>query len=160
MTNDDIKALYEQYSHWIFNRAKGLLKNEERAWEATQDVFVKVMQHGDKFRGESSPWTWLYRITTNHCLNLIRSHKNWMKAFEGITSEQIVLRSLEENIESVLTNRQSFVKLLEPEDELTQQIVFHYFVDHMTQDEITEVLGISRKTIYKDRKSTRLNSSH
>src|SRR5262245_11971994 len=68
ITNDDIRALYEKYGSWIFNRARSLLKDEQAAYEAMQDVFVKVLESGADFRGDSSPWTWLYRITTNHCL--------------------------------------------------------------------------------------------
>ena len=88
MDKEQVQKLYEQYGSWIFNRAKGFLKNEEAAWEAVQDIFLKVLEVGDKFRGESSPWTWLYRITTNHCLNLIRSRKAWQKASEAVCPQR------------------------------------------------------------------------
>lgn len=150
MDKDQIQRLYEQYGSWIFNRAKGFLKNEEAAWEAVQDIFLKVLEVGDKFRGESSPWTWLYRITTNHCLNLIRSQKAWHKAAEGLTRQQLALSlELQDSGASVLIDRHSFVKLLEEEDETTQKILFAYFMDELTQEEIAVMLKISRKTIYK-----------
>ena len=50
---------------------------------------------------------------------------------------------------SVLIDRHSFVKLLEEEDETTQKILFAYFMDELTQEEIAVMLKISRKTIYK-----------
>ncbi len=150
MTNDEIRKLYEQYASWIFNRAKSFLKDEESAWEAVQDVFLKVLEVGSRFRGESSPWTWLYRITTNHCLNIIRSRKSWQKAMEGYGREQIRLSSDPDNSsESVLMNKDSFVKLLTGEDDTTQQIIFAYYFDDLTQEEIVDHLGISRKTVYK-----------
>jgi RNA polymerase sigma-70 factor (ECF subfamily) len=150
MDKDQVRRLYEQYGSWIFNRAKGLLRNEEEAWEAVQDVFLKVLEVGDKFRGESSPWTWLYRITTNHCLNLIRSRKAWHKVEDNLTRQQLAL-SLEAGASqaSVLIDRQSFVKLLQGEDEMTQKILFAYFADELTQEEIGTLFQISRKTVYK-----------
>lgn len=150
MDKEQVQKLYEQYGSWIFNRAKGFLKNEEAAWEAVQDVFLKVLEVGDKFRGESSPWTWLYRITTNHCLNLIRSRKAWHKVEDNLTRQQLAL-SLEAGASqaSVLIDRQSFVKLLQGEDEMTQKILLAYFMDELTQEEIGTLLHISRKTVYK-----------
>lgn len=150
MTKEEIQKLYEQYGHWIFNRAKSILKDEETAWEAVQDVFMKVLEVGNSFRGESSPWTWLYRITTNHCLNLIRSRKSWQKALEGFSKEQLRMAEFQqESSDHVLMNKESFVKIMDGEDETTQQIIFAYFFDDMTQEEIVEHLGISRKTVYK-----------
>lgn len=150
MTQDEIRKLYEQYGNWIFNRARSLLKDEQAAYEAMQDVFIKVMQSGDSFRGDSSPWTWLYRITTNHCLNMIRSQKAWKKALEGVGREQLRIQNEpQENSDSVLGNKEWFVKMMEDEDETTQRIIFCYYFDDMTQEEIVAALKISRKTVYK-----------
>lgn len=150
MTKEEIQKLYEKYGSWIFNRARSLLKNEQAAHEAMQDVFIKVLESGDRFRGDSSPWTWLYRITTNHCLNLIRSQKSWRKAMEGVGREQLALnQGLHESEAEVLVNKDWFVKMMEDEDETTQRIIFCYYFDEMTQEEIVDALKISRKTVYK-----------
>jgi RNA polymerase sigma-70 factor (ECF subfamily) len=37
-----------------------------------REVFVRALKGRDTFRHEASPTTWLYRITTNYCLNLLR----------------------------------------------------------------------------------------
>ncbi len=150
MDKEDVQKLYEQYGSWVFHRALGMLKNEEAAWEAVQDVFLKVLEVGSSFRGESSPWTWLYRITTNHCLNLLRSRKTWTKVSDLLTRDpQLLQPNPPGNDPEVLIDRISFVKLLETEDETTQKILFAYYVDELTQEEITEMLKISRKTVYK-----------
>lgn len=49
-----------------------MLNNNTDAEEATQDIFVKAYQSLDKFKGGSSFSTWLYRITANHCLDILR----------------------------------------------------------------------------------------
>lgn len=150
MDHEEVRSLYEQYGSWVFRRALGMLKNEEAAWEAVQEVFVKVLESGSSFRRESSPWTWLYRITTNHCLNLIRSQKTWNRVSEILIRDQMALPAVPENADpAVHINRSSFVKLMEGEDETTQKILFASFVDEMTQEEIAEMLHLSRKTVYK-----------
>ena len=76
ITIDDFEHLYEQFGPMVLRRCRALLKDEEKALDAMQDVFVKVLEVGSAFRGESSPWTWLYRITTTRALDLLRSRKS------------------------------------------------------------------------------------
>jgi RNA polymerase sigma-70 factor (ECF subfamily) len=49
-----------------------MLQNHTEAEEAAQDVFVKAYRSLGKFKGNSSFSTWLYRITANHCLDVLR----------------------------------------------------------------------------------------
>ena len=134
----------------MHHRALSFLKNEQEAWEAVQDVFIKVIESGSSFRGDSSPWTWLYRITTNHCLNLIRSRKSFQKAMEGLGREQLRLsQEPQQSDYSVLIDRQWIVQQMSDEDETTQRIILAYYFDDMTQEEIVDTLEISRKTVYK-----------
>ncbi len=145
-----IEQLYTQYASWIFNRARSIVKDEQLAWEAVQDVFIKVLESGDSFRGDSSPWTWLYRITTNHCLNMIRSQKAGDRALDGLEREQLRLsHDPQDPVYDVLMNRDWFVKLMADEDGVTQRIVLAYYFDELSQEEIVDLLKISRKTVYK-----------
>lgn len=145
-----VEQLYTQYAGWIFNRARSIVKNEQLAWEAVQDVFIKVIENGDAFRGDSSPWTWLYRITTNHCLNMIRSQKAGDRAMDGLQKEQLRLsQDPQDPGFDVLMNRDWFVKLMADEDETTRRIIQAYYFDDLSQEEIVDLLKISRKTVYK-----------
>ena len=49
-----------------------MLSNHTEAEEAAQDVFIKAYRSLDRFKGNSSFSTWLYRITANHCLDVLR----------------------------------------------------------------------------------------
>lgn len=150
MDKAQIEKLYEQYASWIFNRARSIVKDEQLAWEAVQDVFIKVLESGDSFRGDSSPWTWLYRITTNHCLNMIRSQKAGDRALDGFQREQVRLsQDPQDPGYDVLMNQDWFVKLMADEDDITQGIIHAYYFDELSQEEIVNLLKISRKTVYK-----------
>jgi RNA polymerase sigma-70 factor, ECF subfamily len=62
--------LYTEHSRAIYYLALRLLGDPQKAEDATHDVFIKAFRSMDKFRGESSCRTWLYRIAINHCRNL------------------------------------------------------------------------------------------
>lgn len=66
----DFGELYTQHSRAIFYLALRLLKDPQKAEDATHDVFLKAYRKMSQFRGQSSWHTWLYRIAINHCRNL------------------------------------------------------------------------------------------
>ncbi len=66
-------ALYEEHAHGIYYLALRFLGDPAAAEDATHDVFLKAYRKLGEFRGESAIRTWLYRITINHCQNLLQS---------------------------------------------------------------------------------------
>lgn len=64
--------LVRQYQKRVAGRCFSILQNHAEAEEAAQDIFVKSYRFLGKFKGDSSFSTWLYRITTNHCLDVLR----------------------------------------------------------------------------------------
>src|SRR4051794_9327512 len=65
-------ALYRKYGPAVLRRARAILGDEPSARDAMQEVFVRVLGSATEFRREASPMTWLYQITTRHCLNRLR----------------------------------------------------------------------------------------
>ena len=70
------RQLIALYQDKIFRVCYGLLQNREDAEEIAQDVFVEVFRSIQKFKGDSSLSTWLYRIAVNKSLNRIKKNKN------------------------------------------------------------------------------------
>jgi RNA polymerase sigma-70 factor, ECF subfamily len=66
------KLLVERYQRKVFSVALGMLKNREDARDVSQEAFVKVYKYLEHFKGDSSFYTWLYRITVNLCIDVIR----------------------------------------------------------------------------------------
>lgn len=50
-----------------------MLRQQDKAEDAAQDIFIKTYKSLHSFKGESAFSTWLYRLASNHCLDLIRS---------------------------------------------------------------------------------------
>lgn len=143
MEKSEIQDLYEKYGAALYRRAVSIVKNDQSASEILQDVFVAVIKNADSFRGEASPYTWLYRITTNLCLNYLKKNKREVldmdvgagQALPAVGAQQV----------APLQDIQKFVKRL---DDLSQKIFVHRYFDEMNQEEIAALLGISRKTVY------------
>jgi RNA polymerase sigma-70 factor (ECF subfamily) len=52
-----------------------MLRDQELAEDATQEIFVKILLSLSKFSGKSKFSTWLYSITYNYCIDQIRKVK-------------------------------------------------------------------------------------
>jgi len=77
--NGDIEAfeqLIEDYQKRVFNIALRMIGNYDDANELAQEVFIRIFKSIKDFKEESSLSTWIYRITTNVCLDEIRKRKN------------------------------------------------------------------------------------
>lgn len=70
------EELISVHQQKVYNIALRMLANEQDAFDASQEVFIKVYKNLDKFQENSSFSTWLYRITTNTCLDMIRKNKD------------------------------------------------------------------------------------
>jgi len=70
-----LETLYEMYSEKVFRTCYRILGDHAAAEDQTHEVFLRVFQKIDRFRGRSTFSTWLYRLTVNQTLNRLRSRK-------------------------------------------------------------------------------------
>lgn len=69
----ELDAIYEEHSRPIYYLALRMLGDPTQAEDAAHDVFLKAYRKLGDFKGQSSLRTWLYRITINHCQNLLQT---------------------------------------------------------------------------------------
>jgi RNA polymerase sigma-70 factor (ECF subfamily) len=69
----EFESIYDEYSRQIYYLALRFLSDPTQAEDATHDVFLKAFRKLGEFRGEAALRTWLYRITINHCRNLLQT---------------------------------------------------------------------------------------
>ena len=69
------RRLYEGHVGRVYAVCLRLVGDPDRAEELTQDVFVRVWERLDRYRGESAFSTWLYRVAVNLTLMALRQEK-------------------------------------------------------------------------------------
>ncbi|MBI2373775.1 MAG: sigma-70 family RNA polymerase sigma factor [Deltaproteobacteria bacterium] len=146
---DTLTDLYERLGPVVYRRALSLLHDPDEARDAMQAVFVRVIEQHESFRGEAPVLQWIYRITTNLCLNRLRQRR----AHPIVTDPNAVLAIVAGERDSV--DRSTVVALLSRVDLTTQKIAVHYYVDEMSMEEVAELVGLSRKTVGKKLESFR-----
>src|SRR6266478_3720448 len=93
--NGDTAAFNElvtRYRQRAFAMIYNMVRNEQDAWDLTQDGFLKAWKSIGRFRGQSSFFTWLYRILMNVTIDSMRR-----KQIEGGTEldDSMALRGVE-----------------------------------------------------------------
>ena len=69
------RELVERYQRKVLSVALGMVHNQEDALEITQETFIKAYENLNKFKGESSFYTWLYRIVVNRAIDFRRRER-------------------------------------------------------------------------------------
>jgi RNA polymerase sigma-70 factor (ECF subfamily) len=134
-----IEDLYRRYGPAVLRRARAILGDGARAEDAMQEVFIRALKTDLDFSG-ASPMTWLYRVTTNYCLNLRRDHARRTKLLE-------VRHTKNDAAEATQEERMAASQLLDRVPLELAQIAVYYYIDEMNQDEIAEIVGVSRRTV-------------
>jgi RNA polymerase sigma-70 factor (ECF subfamily) len=145
----DVTAAYRQYGDMVLGRCRTLLYNDADATEACQEIFLKLHRYRARYRGDASVSTYLFRITTNHCLNQLRSRR---RRPEDVVED---LSHVSDTLMDRVEIRQLVDQLLEGCDERTKECVIYHYMDGMTHNEVGELMGISgaavRKRLFKFR---------
>lgn len=72
---DGLEELFERHGDQVFRLCLHLLRQPQEAEDATQDIFLRVLDRAATFQGRSQVSTWIRRIAVNHCLNLLARRK-------------------------------------------------------------------------------------
>lgn len=152
----DFDDLYHNYKDLVYNLCLSYLPNREDAEDATQEVFVKIHRKLTSFRATAQPKTWIYRITINHCLDVLKSRKR-IKRFAFITqlfypnSNQIVHDASNFNHPGVqLEEKEALANLFKvieqlPEQQKTALILMK--IEGLSLKEAAEVMQKTPKSV-------------
>ena len=69
------ESLLRLYEKKIYTLCRRMCGNDEDAQEAAQDAFLALWRSAKSFRGDASLSTWLYRLATNACIDLLRRNQ-------------------------------------------------------------------------------------
>ncbi|NVJ08080.1 sigma-70 family RNA polymerase sigma factor [Myxococcus sp. AM001] len=149
----ELADLYEKYAPTVHGRARTLLGRDSDAWDAVQEVFCRLLQAGGAFRAEARPMTYIFRVTTHVCLNMLRSRALKDVPVQAPTEAEAAGEDPQE------VEARNLLRVLARElDDRALQIATLHFVDALTQEEIVEVVGLSRKTVGRELEKVRVRA--
>lgn len=136
-----VGVLYARFGPTIYARCRRLLKNPSAAEDATQDVFIKVMRHIASAPNEEAVLPWIHRITTNHCLNILRDCRRHAEPVAVMPEQR------DDDFEASVVSRDfaDHVLAQTPEEEKLPAVLYHG--RGMEQARVASTLGLSRRTI-------------
>jgi RNA polymerase sigma-70 factor (ECF subfamily) len=132
-----------------------MTKNEQDAYDLSQEAFLKAFRSLDKFRGDSKFSVWLYRLTSNLCLDFLRAQKRREKvslSYENDEDEQQELEIPDERFspEKILEQnnlRESISSALDALPEDYRSIIVMREMDGLSYDEISARTGLELGTV-------------
>jgi len=137
------KKLVTEYKERLYWHIRKIVLDHDDAHDVVQNTFIKIHLNIDKFRENSSLFTWMYRIATNESLNFINSKAAKMGL---LNQEWIELKADGLMADSYFDGDQAALKLQKMVARLPekQRIVFNMkYFDNMNYQDISEVLDTS-----------------
>lgn len=144
--------IISKYQDKLYNLCRHMLGNAHDAEDAAQDVFLKAYQNLNKFKPDSSLYTWLYRIAINTCIDYRR--KPFFESLFKTSKEGDVFAvdqlsdspSPERLYESKLISNAIQLALGRLSEKLRTVIVLKE-IEGLSYEEMAEVLDVSIGTV-------------
>ena len=154
------EVLVLQYQDRLVFSVYKFLKDYELAQDIAQEAFVKAFKNIEKFRGDSSFYTWIYRIAINTAKNLLSSKARSSEVYDDEITELKLSESAvtTENPENILEAEELRSKMMDAiqslPDDIRTTLSLREF-DGLSYEEIAKVqncpIGTVRSRIHKGR---------
>ena len=159
---DAYRVLVERYQPRVFAIAYEIVKNREDAEDIAQESFVKAYLSLHSFKGDSSFFTWLYRIVHNMALDvrrrLIRRGGGTLEYDEVKASKQELQSgsfgsaspTASEGPAEAMLNREKASRIQKALGEISEEhrsVVVLREIDGLSYEEIAKATGVSKGTV-------------
>lgn len=142
------KMLMDNFQEPIYYYIRRLVVSHEDAQDVLQEVFIRVYHALDRFRGDSSLSTWIYKIATNESLRLLNARKNEETVSseemqEGLISKLKASEYIDYENELAVRLQEAILSLPEK-----QRLVFNLrYYDELDYEEIGRILDSKVDTL-------------
>ena len=150
------EALVQRYHSRIYSLTYQMTSNREDAEDLTQEIFVKALQALPKFKGNSSFYTWLYRIGINKTINY-RKKRNRRRPLsldsleeekgEGVASQEVDKQgspAREMGLHELKIKLNDAINAL---SEKHRTVVVLHDIEGIRHEEISKIVGVSVGTV-------------
>ena len=154
---DAFRTLFERYHRRAYALALGVLRHADDALDVVQDAFVKAHKYLDKFEGNSSFYTWLYRIVMNLSIDHLRKHRrvkpvefDEARLEEDRADDALLPRILGGNPGRSLLDKEIRKRIDAALDELSENhraVLVMRELEGLSYEEMAQSMGCSKGTI-------------
>lgn len=143
-----LEKLMIDYGNELVRLAFSYVKDAEIAKDMVQNTFIKCYKNLDSFRFDAQIKTWLYRITINECKDYLKSWNYKMVHVKGFINEtaKSILPSTEKTVLDKYNNEEIKDTIFSL-PKVYREVVYLYYYDSLTTDEIANVLDVSVNTV-------------
>lgn len=134
-----------KYRERVYAMVYNMTSNREDAADLTQDAFIKAFQSINRFQGQSSFFTWLYRIALNSTLSHLRKNKlRSFFSFDKVHEDAKVTEVINQLTDKKDVEREVFVSELQ---EKLNEAMLKLSIPHRTVVTLFEIDGLSHEEI-------------
>ena len=149
---DAFEHIVKKYEKKVYNLALRYLKNRDDALDLSQEVFIQVYNNLAQFRGDSQFSTWIYRVTYNKCVDMLRKTQKLRRNVVMSTDDEnfFETRDCRASIEEDYEGRETLVTVMKIIDTLPSEqrdVVILRYIKDLSYSQIADVLEIAEGTV-------------
>jgi len=135
-----VRQAYQDHAFYLQRRAFAILRDETASHDVVHEVFLRLIRELDRGRIDACSLYYLIRVTTNHCIDLIRSKR--------VRKEEILQTELAAPASSqTLFNQTLATELMAQIPTPLKEIAVYHYIDGFTAAEIAHLTGHSERTV-------------
>ncbi len=132
------RFIVEKYTEKAFYYALAILGNEQDAFDASQEAFIKAYRNIKRFDSEKPFYPWFFKILKNTCFSYMKKKKREMAFFEYIE-----IRNRKKEDRMLLRLREAWEML----EDKSKEILWLKYFQGFSYKEIAEILSIPMGTV-------------
>lgn len=149
------ETIFSTYKTQVYGTALMILKNAADAEDASQEIFVNIYRSLHKWKGNSALSTWIYRITHNVCIDIIRKRKRNdavpLATFND-DGEENVLPVIDEqaDVEDRVIQNSAYSALYDSISKLPakyRDVIIYREINNLSYEEISKILSLPQGTV-------------
>lgn len=133
--------LYEAYGETVFRICMIHLKNQQDAYDTTQETFLKLMQSDTVFDSDEHAKAWLITVASNTCKNILKSF--WNK--KRVDDDVLLLVSQKESRE--WDGQDEVIEAVFRLPEKYKDLVYLHYYEGYSVEEIAKIMGKKSSTL-------------
>ena len=146
-SDEPFQVLFDRYGELIFGYCMKLLKDKERAEDASQEVWVKVIKNCKKYQGQGKFRAWVLQVARNTCFTVFRELK---KNFAEDVSQHEVEDVSQQNILDLMDDKQDKNHLKDCINKLSENqrlVLIIWMTEEKSYEEIAKEMKISVSSV-------------